>query len=932
MERVALDGNAAGLVGRAPEREVLDAFLGRAGADGDALLLAGGPGVGKTALLDSACRRARAAAGVRVVRAAGVEFEAEVGFAGLNQLFLPLRDRLAALPEVHREALSVALGTHTGPPAGTLVVSAAALALLREVARQGPVLVVVDDAQWLDRASAWVLGFVARRVGGSRVGILAAARSDAYSVLLHVGLPEHEVPPLDERAATDLLAVRFPGLAPSVRRRVLAAAAGNPLALLELPAAMTEGQRHAVDPLPPVLPLSEQLRKHFADRVRALPGTTRRLLLLAALDGTGDLRALRAGSSGDGWLDGLAPAERNRLVRVDLTRNRVELRHPLVGAAVVELAAGGERQRAHALLSEVHADDPDKRAWHMAEAVVGADEPTAALLEAAADRALHKGDAVRAVHALLRAADLSPRGADRARRLAGAAYVAADAVGRLSSVPALLSEARRADPDTAGSLEMAVAAAYHLLKGEGDVDAAHLVLVRAIENALDRGHAGGVVEQALHSLLQVCHFSGRSTPWDAFASAMARLDDPPLLLSVAATSCGDPAGMTATALDGLGTVIAALGAATDPTHVVRTGIAAHYADRLAGCRPALRRVVRSGREGGAAASAVHALMILSFDAFLEGRWDEATQAAEEGVAWSEQLGYQLIALPGRYTLALLGAVRGDEPAVRSLTDEMVRWAAPRGVRTIEHLAAHARGLAALGRGDYEEAFRQEEVVTPAGRLAPHVPVAVYTGFDLVEAAVRTGRRVEALAHVAALRRAEVFGLRPRFTATATGAAALVASGDEAGRLYREALAVPGAQDHPFEHARVRLAHGEHLRRARSPAAARVELTAALATFERLGARPWAKRARHELRASGPVGRARTRHRGPTALTPQEHEIASLAASGLTNKQIAARLHLSPRTVSGHLYRVFPKLGVSTRAALRDALSDASAPAGDRSPR
>ncbi|HEX8519153.1 MAG TPA: AAA family ATPase [Pseudonocardia sp.] len=912
--------DAVGLVGRDAELEVLRAFAGRARANGGALLLTGGPGMGKTALLDAACRLARSDGGARVVRATGAQFEAEVAYAGLHQLFLPLHDRLDALADVQREALAVALGTHAGPAAGGLVVSAAALALLREVARRGPLLVVVDDAQWLDRASARVLGFVARRLAGSRIGILAAARSDAESVLLHVGLPEHQVPPLDDRAAADLLAGRFPDLAASVRRRVLAAAAGNPLALLELPAAMTEGQRHAADPLPPVLALSDQLRRHFADRVRALPAATRRLLLLAALDGTGDLRALRAGSSDDGWLDRLAPAEHHRLVRVDLTRDRVELGHPLVGAAVVELAASGERQRVHALLSEVHAGDPEKRAWHRAEAVVGVDEPTAALLEAAADRALHKGDAVRAVHALLRAADLSPHGTDRARRLAGAAYLGADAAGRLSSVPGLLDEARRAHPDTAESLEMAVAAAYHLLKGEGDVDTAHLMLVRAIEDALDRGHAGGAVEQALHSLLQVCHFSGRSTPWNAFASAMDRLDAPPLLLSVAATSCGDPARMTAAVLDGLGTVIAALDAQTDPTHVVRTGIAAHYADRLAGCRPALQQVVRSGREGGAAASAVHALMILSFDAFLEGRWDEATRAAEEGVAWSERLGYQLIALPGRYTLALLAAVRGDERTVRSLTDEMVRWAAPRGVRTIEHLAAHARGLAALGRGDHEEAFRQGEVVTPAGRLAPHVPVAVYTGFDLVEAAVRTGRRVQAQAHVAALRGAELSRLRPRFAVAATGAAALVASGDEALRLYREALAVPGAADHPFEHARVRLAHGEHLRRARSPAAAHAELTAALATFERLGARPWAQRARHELRAGGPARRT------AAGLTPQEHEIASLAASGLTNKQIAARLHLSPRTVSGHLYRIFPKLGVATRAALRDALSGADATA------
>jgi DNA-binding CsgD family transcriptional regulator len=928
----ATTADAVDLVGRAAERELLRAFVDRARADGAALLLTGGPGVGKTALLDAACRWARADAGARVARAAGVQFEAEVTFAGLNQLFLPLHDQLDALPEVQREALAVALGTDTGSAAGGLVVSAAALALLRHAARQGPVLVVVDDAQWLDRASARVLGFVARRLGGGGVGILAAARSDAESVLRHAGMPEREVAPLDERASVDLLGATSPDLAPPVRRRVMAAAQGNPLALLELPATMTRGQRLGLDPLPPVLPLSGALQRLFADRVRELPAATRRLLLLAALDGTGDLRALHAASSGDSWLDGLGPAERSRLVRVHPTGNRVSLRHPLIGAAAVELATSGERRRAHAMLADLHVDDPERRAWHLAEAVAGPDEPTAALLEVAAHRALQKGDAVGAVHALLRAAGLSPTGTGRARRLAVAAYVGADAAGRLRSVPDLLDEARRADPDTAESLEVTVAAAHHLLNGEGDVDTAHLVLVRAIEDALDRGHAAGAVAEALHSLMMVCHFSGRDTPWRSYEAALRRLRDPPLLLSVATTSCGDAARTTAAVLDRLETVIATLASEVDPTRILRAGIATHYVDRIAGCRSALHRVVRSGREGGAAGSAVHALMILSYDAFLEGRWDDAARSAEEGIAWSERLGYRLASLPGLYCLALLAAGRGDAQAAAALTDEMVDWAAPRGVRMVEHLAAHARGLAALGRGDYEEAFRHGAAVTAPGHLAPHVPVAVCTALDLVEAAVRTGRRVEAEAHVAAVAQAEVFGLRPRLALMAAGAAALVASGDEAGDLYRRALAVPGAQEHPFEHARVRLAYGEHLRRARATSAARHQLVAAAETFQRLGARPWAQRARHELRASGPSGRARTRHRGTAALTPQEREIASLAASGLTNKQIAARLHLSPRTVSGHLYRIFPKLGVPTRAALRDALSGAPPPAGDRSPR
>jgi DNA-binding CsgD family transcriptional regulator len=908
------------LIGRTAEVSILDAFLDRASDDGAAQLLTGGPGVGKTVLLDVACRLTTATTGARVVRTSGVEFEAEVGFAGLNQLLLCLQDQLPGLPDLHRKALAVALGTDSGPAGGPLVVSVATLELLRHVARQGPVLVVVDDAQWLDRASARVLGFVARRLAGNRVGILGAVRSDTDSVLLHVGLPEHEVRPLDEPAAVTLLTDRHPGLAAPVRRRVLAAAQGNPLALLELPASMTEGQRRAVDPLPPVLPLSDRLQELFADRVRRLPAGTRRLLLLAALDGTGDLDALRAGSSGDGWLDSLAPAERSQLIRVDSTGTRVVLRHPLIGAAAVELATSGERRRAHTVLAQLRANDPERRAWHLAEAVVGPDEPTAALLEVAAHRALHEGDAVRAVHALLRAADLSPHGTGRARRLAGAAYVGADAAGRLRSMPRLLVEARRAAPDTAEPLEVTVATAYHLLNGEGDVDTAHLMLVRVIQNALDEGHDPNAVDQALHTLMVVCHFGGRTDPWHAFESALSRLGTAASpVLSVSLSSYGAPARATSRTLEELEALIATLSSEVDPVRIVRIALAAFYVDRLPACRPALWRVVRDGRDGGAAASAVNALMMLCHDAYLEGRWDEAARTAQEGIAWSERLGYELVALPGTYALAMLAAARGDEAATRFLTEQLRTWAAPRGLAMVEHFASRARGLAALGRGDFEEAFSLLSSIGAIGRFPPHVPVALWVALDLVEAAIRTGRRAEAEAHVAAMRHAEIFRRRPRLALLAAGSAALVASGADADRRYRDALSLRGIEEYPFERARVQLAYGEHLRRNRAASAARVQLTEALTAFQGLGAQPWVTRGEHELRATGIPSRSPDTRAASMALTPQQYEIASLAASGLTNKEIGLRLYLSPRTVSGHLYRIFPKLGISTRAALRDAL-------------
>ena len=929
------------LVGRSASVDLVRSFVTGVGRAGGALLLTGEPGVGKSVVLEVAVGTA-AAAGFRVLRGGGAQFETEVGFSTLHQLLLPVRDGLDALADGPRDALAAALGLGGAASGGdTLAVSAAALALLHHAARQGPLLLAVDDAHWADRSSARVLAFVARRLAGSRIGLIAAARSGTDSLLAHAGLAHHDLRPLDEDAAAELLHRRFPVLNAPVRRRVLAEAQGNPLALLELPVTMTQAQRLAVEPLPAVLPLSSRLQLLFAERIRTLPPVTRRLLLLAALDGTGDLRVLDTAARRGTWLDSFAPAERDHLARVDLGARRVVFRHPLIGAAVVELATAAERRRAHTALAEVLVDDPERRAWHLAEAVVGADEEVASQLVLAAHRTLHRGDAVRAVQTLLKAAELSPHGADRARRLAAAAHLGADAAGRLRSVPEYLAQARSADPDAGTSLEVAVAAAYHLLNGEGDVATAHLVLVRAVENAIENsgdeaatgGTARDAIDEALYTLMLVCHFSGRDEPWRAFERALSRLGPGVrAVLSVSSSLYARPVRAGAAELDRLESLVAGLDTEVDPVHIVRVGIAAFYVDRLDGCREALRRVVRDGRGGGAATSAVNALLMLCHDAFLDGRWDEARRTAEEGVTWGRTLGYELIALPGLYCLALVAAVRGDEEATRTLTEEMTAWAAPRGVTMLEHFACRVRGLAALGRDDYEEAYRQATAISPAGQLVAHAPVALGMALDLVEAAVRSGRQADAEAHVAAVQQAEVFRLRPRLALIADGAAGVAASGPDPRRAeqhFDRALAVPDAALYPFEHARVQLAYGAHLRRTRAMHASRRQLTAALRTFTRLGARPWADRAEQELRVSGLTHRSAT-DGGAAPLSAQEYRIASLAASGLTNKQIATRLHLSPRTVSSHLYRVFPKLGIGTRAALRDALANTTAPE-DRRP-
>jgi DNA-binding CsgD family transcriptional regulator len=838
----ARSAGSPNLIGRTAELTALEDFIHRAGDQGEALVVSGAPGVGKTVLLNEACQAARSS-GARVLRATAVQLEAEVGFSGLHELLFPVVDQLGGLPAAQAAALSGALGLDIRPHAGDLMVSGAALHLLRRAAQRRPVFLAVDDAQWLDRSSALVLGFIARRLGGCPIGLLATVRSEADCFLLQAGLPERELDALEEQAAAVLLDSEFPDLAPSVRERVLAVAQGNPLALRELPSGMTEAQRAATTPLPAVLPLSDELQKLFTYRLRRLPPMTRRLLLLTALDGTGDLQKLQQGSSRDEWLDGLAPAERQRLITVDTGTSRVTFRHPLLAAAVVELATSSERWRADALLR--------------------AAEP----LEVAHWRA----------------------------------------------------------PASGRSLKTTVAAAWHLLNADGDVDAAHRLLVQALQDALRRGTAGHAVGEALQCLMAVCHYSGSDESWRPFEAALATVEDDQFpVLSVSALLYGRPVEASAAVLNQLEGLITAANQDMDPTRMVRVATAAFYVDRLAACRSSLRRIVRDRREDGAASSAMNALPMLALDAYREGRWDDAACAADDGIAWSESLGYRLTALPAVYCKALLAAARGNEVAVRSMTDELLEWGAPRGATMLDHFAARARALAALGRGDYEEAYRLYASISPPGRLLPHVPVAMWVAKDLVEAAVRSGRVDEANAHVAAMRQAEIFRLRPRLALLAAGATALVAAGEEAETRYLEALAVPGVEQFPFERARVQLAYGEHLRRTRSMSAARLQLTAALETFQRLGARPWVSHAMEELRASGLAHRS-PKHAGAAVLTPQEREIAALAASGLSNKQIGSRLFLSPRTVSGHLYRVFPKLGICTRAALRDALSQASQP-------
>ncbi len=902
-------------VGRNEELALVKEFVARARTDGEALLVLGDAGVGKTLLLDTAAQAA-SEEGLGVLRARGVEFECGMGFSGLSQALLPLFGEFSRLSATHRDALNVALGLGEGNSPDRLVVAIATVTLLRMASVERPLLLIVDDLPWLDRASAEVLGFAARRLAGSRIGFLAASRQQEESFFDRVGLPELLLQPLEAQAAGSLLDAWFPALASSVRDRILAEAQGNPLALLELPAALNEAQRLGIDELPAVLPLGRRLRGLFASGLQALPAQARFLLLLMAFDHSGECCLGQADAAGT-WLDHFAMAEQAGLVYVNETTHRPAFRHPLIRSAVVECATGGERRRAHAELAELCPDQADWRAWHLAQAAVGPDEQVAESLERAAYRVLRRGDGAGAVVALTQAAELSQQGTERGRRLAGAAYLDADVTGQLSQASQLLARAYQADPHLKGSVRSAATTALVLLNGDGDVDVAHRLLASAIE----RGQGtDAVLAQALSVLSLICSSGGKAELWNMFYDTLDRLGTAgPAELDLLSKTFTDPVRTAVPALGSLELAISELTAETDVTRIVAIATASIYVDRLAGCRDALWRVVRNGRNGGTVAPAIRALLMLGTEFFLTGQWAKAGQVITDGIELAKARGCELLAWPGRYQLAVLAAVRGDYAATQALTDEMTGWAEPRRARAVRTFSWHARALAALGMGDFETAYQQAAAVSPAGQLASHTPCAIWAALDLVEAAARTGRKTEAAAHVAAMREANIAGLSPRVALLAGGCEAIAAPDDSALQLFGRALAIPGANRWPFDLARVRLLYGERLRRLRATSESRVQLAAALETFDHLGARPWAERTRTELRAAGQAALG-AGEGVSVVLTPQERHIAELAAAGLTNKQIGERLFLSHRTVGGHLHQVFPKLGIATRAALRDALA------------
>ncbi|MFJ3672553.1 AAA family ATPase [Streptomyces sp. NPDC090106] len=909
------------MIGRDDEREQLSALV--AAAEGQALVLNGETGVGKSALLDQVARLA-AEAGHRVIRATGVEAESGLPFAGLHQLLHPLLPSVDGLDLVHRTVFDTVFGRSEGKPPSVMSLGVAVLDLLSLASSAQPLLLVLDDGQWLDASSVAVIGFAGRRLTGVAAKLVVGLRSDIASGFDTAALPRLPVQALSDTAARQLLDLRHPGLDASVRRLVLEQAQGNPLALLELPAHLRFGHAQlasaeALGLQDAALPLPRRLQHVYGTRIDELDGRVREELLRGALDGVGAASgSAPAAGPGRYRMRDADEAVSAGLLRTDPVSGDFVFRHPLVRSSVVRAATPNQRRAAHAELALVHRDNLERRATHLSASTVDPDEEVAAVLEAAAESATRRGSAVAAVAWLTRAAELSAERENRSRRLGDAAFLAGHA-GLFDQAKQLVRSDRTEGADEAPA--SVVTSAYMALWEEGDVRHSHRQVTSAIETLRDRepGRASEVLTRLVNLLLAIDQYAADPAQWAQTRTLLDSLGDVVPTRSLAYRDAwGDVvlhgAGVGARVeaeFDGL--------AEMDPWDVTRLGVAAYHVDTLSQYRPHLQRAVDREAETGFARNSMTTQHLIMLDQIAVGEWDEAERTGQRCLELTTSHGYLLLAHHTRAYVALLAAMRGDVERARELQAVVEAWARPRGVGFLTQIADAVGTTAALAEGDYEAAYLHAIGITPPGTFEPYAHQAPRTLLDLVEAALHTGRAEQARTHALAAHHAHLPDISPRLALTTYGALAMTTTDPtEAQTLYHQAETHPAAPHFPFELARIHLAHGTHLRHSEGGKAARLPLTLAAETFERLGAPTWAERARAELRVSGLATRGPSVHLAE--LTWQERRIADLAAIGLTNKEIGERMHLSPRTVSSHLYRVFPKLGITSRAALRDALA------------
>ncbi|MEU6739399.1 AAA family ATPase [Streptosporangium sandarakinum] len=889
------------LYGRAAEQAQVDRLLAdaRSGRSG-VLVVRGQPGIGKTALLGHLTERA---AGVRVLHGVGIESEAELPYAALHLLLRSELDRIDMLPEAQAAALQGALGLGAAAPENRFLVGLAVLSLLAEVAGDGALLCLVDDAQWFDQASIDALVFVARRLDAEGIALVFAGREEFRPQ----GLPELWLDGVDRDAAIALLAESTRDLAPKVRDRVLDEAGGNPLALIELPSTLTaEQQAGQLNPFT-TIPVANRVQEAFQQQIRALPDTAQALLAVLAADDTGDLGiVLRAAESFSAELADLEAAEQAKLVTVNGAA--VAFRHPLIRSAAYQNMPLTSRLVVRRALAGVLDGDEhaDRRAWHLAAATTTPDEDVARELELAAERARTRSGYAAMAAAYERAAEVTPDPVKRSIRLAAAAVAASDA-GQPARAGSLADRASEEIQDPSALAHLIQVRAHREFEQGSRAAASELIIAGAERVApLDAERAAYLIVEAV----RCGWYAGDPGLAERSARLLRTLPEvgSPLVsgaLGLAALVNGDLKDAVA--------LIQELVLAPDLSALRVPGML--FMAQL--CAP----IGRYG-QGEAAAARIEAecrahdmggWLAIAMETRLQaqmllGRYRETATELEEIIPVVGDLGQWNGAVVLTALLALARGELGDERGCRTAAAAVFEQAGTRGLRMAEAVARAGLGRLELALGRPEASLEILERISAA-----NAPVSVFFAPDRIEAAVRARepeRAREPLAYY--LNWAAGAGV-PSADAVALRCRALVEN-DEG--LYEEAMRAHEQGEQPHEEARTRLLHGEWLRRARKRAAARAQLRAALETFDRLGMALWAERARAELRATGDVPAAPRQADDPlSVLTTQERQVVRLAAEGASNRDIAAQLYLSPRTVGYHLYKAFPKLGVSSRAEL-----------------
>jgi DNA-binding CsgD family transcriptional regulator/tetratricopeptide (TPR) repeat protein len=910
------------LFGRDQELRDVHALIAEAGEGGGALLVLGEAGIGKSSILAAATERA-GELGMTVLAATGIEAETRLAFAGLHQLLRPVIGRIDALPPPQRNALLAAFGMTDEAAPDLFLTALATLEVLSDVAAETPVLVVADDAQWLDRATTDVLSFLARRLTSDPIVLLAALREGFESPLRDGSLTELLLDRLDRGASEEVLNAYAPSLPAAARARVLREAIGNPLALTELTETLETGDGdHGAFAEPSArLALTARLERAFSARARDLPEATQLLLLVAALnDGDevtetlGAAAILGGGSAIDVNVEAMGPAILGQLIALE--GNAIRFRHPLIRSAIAQAAGLTQRSAAHAALAEMLVDRPDSQIWHRAASSLGPDETIAIELEDAASRAERQGGVGVAISGLERAARLSTDPDRRGGRQLRAAELAFE-LGRDDIMARVLDEA---GPLDGGPLEQRRQSWIRALSLRGPVTAMEAANIRSVIDAAERARDVGDLDLAIKLLGMTSERCRWIVADDQISSrvveAAERLGLPasdPRLIQIQALTTLDRGKIVLEELsrharEGTDDAIAARFLGTAALWVGALDLAAgFFAAAVSGLRA-------QGRLG----LLTRALVCQAWVAVNLGTWSVAAPAADEGSRLAAETGQPFFAAWADQVRAMVAAARGDRAQAETLLEAVERDAAGFGAPSVMSSVEHGRGLASLAAGRYADAFSHLKRIFEPSDPAFHPVVRCWAIGDLIEAAVHSGHADEARPIVAELETVATRMPSPWLNLGLRYARAQLAVDEEAGDLFQVALRAD-LTHWPLARARLQLAYGSWLRRRRRVAEARVPLRAARDGFDRLGLVAEGERARVELRASGESSRTRSLDVFDQ-LTPQELQIAQLAAHGLSNRDIGQQLFLSHRTVGFHLYRIFPKLGITSRAQLAAILA------------